>query len=121
MSTHTLHKIVDKPWGSEEWWALTDKYVGKFLRIKNGHRLSLQYHQVKEETMSVLEGTLTMTVGDETFIMERGESVHVKPGTVHRMAANHGDVVVVEVSTPEVDDVVRVEDDYARNAHHSMM
>lgn len=107
-------KIVEKPWGHEEWWAHTDKYVGKLLYIKNGGRLSLQYHEVKEETVRVLEGVLTMTIGQEVKQLHRGDVVHIAPKTIHRMEALHGDVVVCEVSTPEVDDVVRISDDYGR-------
>lgn len=107
-------KIVDKPWGYEEWWAQTDKYVGKMLYIRHGHRLSLQYHNVKEETMRVIQGNLTFVLGDQVLQMKPGDTVHVVPGTIHRMEANDGDVLVVEVSTPEVDDVVRVQDDYQR-------
>jgi mannose-6-phosphate isomerase-like protein (cupin superfamily) len=107
-------KIVEKPWGHEEWWAVTDKYVGKLLFIKQGHRLSLQYHNIKEETMRVISGVLTFVLGDETMVLYPGESVHVPPGTIHRMEAKTGDVSVIEVSTPELDDVVRVQDDYAR-------
>lgn len=111
---NTRVKIVEKPWGQEEWWAITDKYVGKILTIKHGHRMSLQYHNVKEETMRVLSGVLTFQVGKEKWIMRPGDTMNVPPGTVHRMEASEGDVVVLEVSTPEVDDVVRVSDDYGR-------
>jgi mannose-1-phosphate guanylyltransferase len=107
-------KIVDKPWGYEEWWAVTQKYVGKLLYIKQGHRLSLQYHNVKEETMRVISGILTFILGEDTMQLKPGDAVHVPPGTIHRMEANEGDVVVIEVSTPEVDDVVRLQDDYSR-------
>jgi mannose-1-phosphate guanylyltransferase len=107
-------QIVDKPWGYEEWWALTDKYVGKLLFIKHGHRLSLQYHNIKDETMRVMHGNLTFVLGDQVMELKPGDSVHVSPGTLHRMEANDGDVTVIEVSTPEVHDVVRVQDDYTR-------
>lgn len=107
-------QVVEKPWGREEWWAFCDKYVGKILYIKNGCRLSLQYHNVKEETIRVLEGILTLVVGDDTKQMMGGDVEHITPMTVHRMEAHHGDVVVLEVSTPEVDDVVRISDDYGR-------
>lgn len=107
-------KIVKKPWGHEEWWAMTDKYVGKLLYIQHGHRLSLQYHNIKEETMRVMQGNLTFVLGDKTIEMKPGDSVHVLPGIIHRMEANDGDVVVVEVSTTEVDDIVRLADDYIR-------
>jgi mannose-1-phosphate guanylyltransferase len=109
-----MAKIVEKPWGYEEWWAQTDKYVGKVLFIRHGHRLSLQYHNVKEETMRVMQGNLTFVLGDQVLQMKPGDTVHVVPGTIHRMEANDGDVMVVEVSTPEVEDVVRVQDDYQR-------
>lgn len=107
-------EIVQKPWGHEEWWAHCDKYVGKILYIKKDHRLSLQYHNVKEETMRVLSGTLTLTLGDQDIVMKPGDIAHIEPGVIHRMAANHDDVTVLEVSTPEVHDVVRVRDDYNR-------
>lgn len=106
---------VDKPWGYEEIWAKTDQYVGKILFIRAGHRLSLQYHERKVETMRVLSGILSMVVGTEERRMGPGEVQHVPRGLVHRMMAREGDVMVVEVSTPELDDVVRVEDDYRRN------
>lgn len=106
--------IVDKPWGHEEIWAHTDKYVGKLLYIKDGHRLSLQYHNFKEETMRVLTGILTFVLNGETHTLYPGQVMHVLPGEVHRMEARHGDVTVLECSTPELSDVVRVEDDYSR-------
>lgn len=107
-------KIVEKPWGHEEWWAQTDKYVGKILYIKKGHRLSLQYHNVKDETMRVMSGEVLFTLGDRDIVMHPGDVVHVPPGTIHRMSAQSEYAVVVEVSTPEVEDVVRVHDDYVR-------
>ena len=120
MSSHlnTNLKLVEKPWGHEEWWALNEKYCAKILYIKHGHRLSLQYHEVKQETMRVMSGVLTFTYGSgasqETLLMRKGDVIHVPPSTVHRMEARDGDVYVIEVSTPEVDDVVRVSDDYGR-------
>jgi mannose-6-phosphate isomerase-like protein (cupin superfamily) len=107
-------KIVQKPWGHEEWWAHTDKYVGKLLFIKKGHRLSLQFHNEKEETMRVMEGDLVFTKGDTEVTLHPGDSVHVTPGTIHRMEARDSDVTVIEVSTTQVDDVVRLQDDYDR-------
>lgn len=106
--------IVDKPWGHEEWWAVTDKYVGKLLYIKDGHRLSLQYHNVKMETMRVISGNLTFILDDKTYEMKEGDSIHVNPKSIHRMEARKGDVQIIEVSTCEVNDVIRVEDDYKR-------
>jgi len=110
----TTKKIIEKPWGFEEWWAENERYVAKLLLIKHGHRLSLQYHQVKHETMRVISGELTFTLGTETKILYPGDVVDVPPRTVHRMEAKHGDVHVIEVSTPEVDDIVRLSDDYGR-------
>lgn len=111
-------KLVHKPWGHEEIWAITDRYVGKLLYIKSGHRLSRQYHQVKEETIRVLDGVLTVeTEADGVFCFQQlkeGEVFHVTPRTVHRFGAENGDVRLVEVSTPEIDDVIRLDDDYKR-------
>jgi len=106
---------VNKPWGYEIRWALNEKYLGKILYIKAGHRLSLQYHEVKDESIYVLEGTAVVQLNGKTHILSEGESLRIKPGQVHRFAApEYGDVKLVEVSTPEIDDVVRVEDDYNR-------
>lgn len=109
-----MNGYVEKPWGHEEIWARTDKYVGKVLFIKKGHRLSLQYHNVKDETIRVIHGMLTFTLGDQVLTLAPGESIHVKPGTVHRMEAKETDVILVEVSTTELDDVIRLADDYGR-------
>jgi mannose-6-phosphate isomerase len=108
---------VDKPWGHELVWAESARYVGKILHIHAGHRLSRQYHQVKEETFMVQAGEMDLEVGlaeaMETRRMKVGDVFHVLPGTVHRMLAVT-DVDVLEVSTPELDDVVRLEDVYGR-------
>lgn len=108
---------VDKPWGHEIIWAETERYVGKVLHITAGHRLSRQYHRVKDETLLVSKGTMTLELGEaanaELLRMGPGDVYHVKPGTIHRMVAVT-DVEVVEVSTPELDDVVRLEDVYGR-------
>jgi len=106
---------VEKPWGHENIWAVTDKYVGKILFIKDGHKLSLQYHKIKKETIMVQSGLLTLEIGDAVLFMRQGDVCHIDPGTIHRMIAEHGDVSVIEVSTPELDDVVRLKDDYARS------
>lgn len=108
------NELVVKPWGYEIIWAKTDKYVGKILHITKGKRLSLQYHEKKEETVLVKTGILIMQVGDETRYLGPGETCHVPPGTVHRMGAGDADCEVIEVSTPELDDVVRLADDFAR-------
>jgi len=113
--------IIDKPWGHEEIWALSSRYAGKILVINKGHRLSRQYHNVKEETIMVLEGTLVCEEGPtevgaeiKRHIMGPGEIFHVRPGTIHRFCAEETDVRLVEVSTSETSDVVRLEDDYRR-------
>lgn len=112
-------RIIKKPWGHEEIWAETDKYCGKILYIQAGQRLSLQYHEKKTETIRVMQGTLHLTLQDSKGIifdrkMSAGESYHVAPNTIHRFGAGEHDVVVIEVSTPELDDVVRLQDDYKR-------
>ena len=112
---------VIKPWGKEVIWAETKDYVGKLLYINEGHKLSLQYHEEKEETILVISGTLEITVGGHgrrgisTLKLSEGETYHVTPGTIHRFAATCGtNVVLAEVSTNYLDDVVRLEDDYDR-------
>ena len=112
---------VIKPWGKEVIWAETKDYVGKLLYINEGHKLSLQYHEEKEETILVISGTLEITVGGHgrrgisTLKLSEGETYHVTPGTIHRFAATCGtNVVLAEVSTNHLDDVVRLEDDYDR-------
>ena len=112
---------VIKPWGKEVIWAETKDYVGKLLYITEGHKLSLQYHEQKEETILVVSGTLEILVGGKgrrgisTLRLSEGDTYHVTPGTVHRFAASCGtNVVLAEVSTNYLDDVVRLEDDYDR-------
>ena len=105
---------VDKPWGHEEIWAHTDKYVGKLLHIKAGSRLSLQYHEVKEETIYVLNGDLVLITDKERITLPPGSVYHISPGDMHRFTAGKESVTLIEVSTPELDDVVRVEDDHGR-------
>ena len=113
--------IIEKPWGHEEIWAQTSRYAGKILFIKKGHRLSRQYHRVKEETIMVQEGVLNCEEGPradgESVIRHTllpGDVFHVRPGTIHRFCAEETDVRLIEVSTAEIQDVVRVEDDYRR-------
>ncbi len=106
---------VFKPWGHEIRWAITEKYLGKILHIDAGHQLSLQYHEVKDESIYVLEGTLIVKDGERAVILEEGDSMRIQPGTIHRFCAPNGShVKLIEVSTPEIDDVVRLEDDYGR-------
>ena len=108
---------VDKPWGHELVWAETARYVGKILHIRAGQRLPRQFHRVKDETRMVQRGEMDLEIGPteavETRRMKAGEVFHVQPGTIHRMIAVT-DVDVIEVSTPELDDVVRIEDVYGR-------
>ena len=110
-------KIVEKPWGHEIIWAHTERYVGKILHINKGESLSYQYHVVKDETVRLLTGVLEMDVecdGERQRLrMAPGDSLHVVPGMKHRMSAIE-DCDVLEVSTPELDDVVRLEDRYGR-------
>ena len=117
MSKATIQK-VEKPWGYELIWAKTDDYVGKILHIKKGHKLSLQYHEQKEETILVSKGQMLFLFENEKGEMEEiplqsGEAHHVPPGKKHRMIAVE-DCDVFEVSTPQLDDVVRLEDGYGR-------
>jgi mannose-6-phosphate isomerase len=108
-------KKVDKPWGYEIHWAKTDKYVGKLLFIKAGQRLSKQYHETKEETVFVLKGPLlNYDENDKVTEIYAGDSFHVKAGQIHRFGAADTNVELIEVSTPELEDVVRLEDDYNR-------
>lgn len=108
---------VEKPWGHEVVWAETDRYVAKILVIRQGHKLSRQYHEIKDETLMVESGEMDLEIGPadaiETLRMRPGDVYHVKPGTIHRMIAA-SDVRVFEVSTPELHDVVRLEDVYGR-------
>ena len=113
-----MSSIVEKPWGYENRWAVTDKYLGKILHINAGHKLSRQYHEIKDESIYVLEGTLVLELGQgeeiQKMILEQGASWRVEPNTVHRFAAPSGGCVLIEVSTPEIEDVVRLEDEYNR-------
>ncbi len=115
-----IPKRVDKPWGHELWWARTERYVGKLLHVRKGESLSLQYHNVKDETIMVQAGLLlfeTRAAGSDGPLVRRemkpGDVFHITPGTVHRMTGLE-DCDIVEVSTPELDDVVRLEDRYGR-------
>ena len=110
-------KIVNKPWGHEVIWAHTDRYVGKVLHINAGHALSVQYHERKDETVYLLSGELIYWVkdGEEMRDMKLrvGEAFRITPGTVHYMEAVT-DCDVLEASTPDLDDVVRISDRYGR-------
>ena len=111
-----MSKVIEKPWGWEEIWANTEDYVGKIIFINAGQRLSKQYHEKKEETVYVLEGTL-MNIDQEgnCMLFQPGESFHVRPHQVHRFCATEdGPVKIVEVSTNHLSDVIRLDDDYGR-------
>ena len=108
---------VEKPWGYELIWAHTDRYVGKVLHVNKGESLSYQYHVVKDETIRLLSGVLSMDIeidGERGKLeLMPGDCLHIVPGMKHRMIALE-DCDVLEVSTPELDDVVRLEDRYGR-------
>jgi len=115
---NVVARRVDKPWGHELIWAHTDRYVGKILHVKAGHALSLQYHERKDETIHLLSGEMRFWAGPsadrlELVPLKRGESYRITVGTVHRMEAVT-DVDILEASTPDLDDVVRLEDRYGR-------
>lgn len=114
----SLPRRVEKPWGHEIVWAHADSYVGKLLRIETGKRLSLQHHEVKDEWIHVLDGRLALTLEDDAGDLEirelgPGEGAHVAVRRVHRFEALET-CTLIEVSTPELNDVVRLEDDFGR-------
>ncbi len=115
-----MTRTVEKPWGAEEVFAETASYVGKILTVQAGHALSLQYHVRKDETMRVLEGWCELHMGREpgsrkleVAVLGPGDVRRIPPGTVHRLVALTY-LRVLEVSTPDIDDVVRLEDRYGR-------
>lgn len=113
-----LPRRVAKPWGYELWWALTDRYAGKILHIERGHRLSLQFHEHKDESAYVLSGRLLLIKGPSadalsTTELGPGDAWRNQPGEVHTIEAIE-DTDVLEASTPELDDVVRLRDSYGR-------
>ncbi|MFH0847546.1 MAG: cupin [Chloroflexota bacterium] len=109
---------IEKPWGYELVYAETEKYAGKILFVLKGHQLSLQYHKVKDETMYLYRGAAELTLqppqGTSRVVkMSAGDAYRITPGTTHRLTALE-DSEILEVSTPELDDVVRLEDRYGR-------
>ena len=110
---------VDKPWGHEVIWAVSDSYAGKILFVKAGESMSLQFHNVKDEAWYILEGRAKLELGAagermlNNEVIGPGAAFRFPPGTVHRLTALE-DTTIVEVSTPELDDVVRLEDRYGR-------
>ena len=118
MNETTLPREIPKPWGSELWFAHTDRYAGKILRVRAGCRLSVQYHEAKDETSYVLSGRVIVSRGDsaETMAAEEfgpGDSWRTSPPVVHTLEAVE-DAEIIEVSTPQLEDVVRLEDRYGR-------
>ncbi len=113
-----MGRRVEKPWGYEDIWAETDRYAGKLLFVRAGHRLSLQLHERKDESIYILRGRLRLTLENaqeelEVTDLGPGESRRIAPGRRHRFEALE-DCELVEVSSPELDDVVRLQDDYGR-------
>jgi mannose-6-phosphate isomerase len=104
---------VDKPWGREEWLVLNDKYCLKRMYIEQGKKISLQYHEVKKETMILESGLCDLILNEDKILMEIGVAYTIQPEDIHRLIS-YSDSVILEVSTPEVEDVVRLEDDYDR-------
>lgn len=107
-------RVVDKPWGREVWWAHCERYVAKILEVAPHQSLSLQYHMVKHETVLVVAGYGTGRLGDREVVFRPGVLLEITPGTVHRFEAGDEGVVLLEASTAEVEDVVRLEDRYGR-------
>lgn len=109
---------VEKPWGYELIFAHTERYVGKILHVNPRQALSLQYHEVKDETLFMTQGEVELVVEENgqmvSTILQGGDSYHIKAYTRHRMIAGEEGCDIIEVSTPELDDVVRLEDRYGR-------
>ena len=109
---------VEKPWGYELRWAVTDRYLGKVIHVNKGEALSLQYHRLKDEFQYVIRGSVEMELGASDSELTRhkmhaGDPLHITPGMRHRLTALE-DADIFEVSTPEIDDIVRLEDRYGR-------
>lgn len=112
---------VEKPWGQELIWALSDRYCGKLLVVRAGEALSLQFHRRKDETIFVQTGVVELELGEtpdalRAEVVGPGRGFRLRPGVVHRITALE-DAVLLEVSTPDLDDVVRLEDRYGRDDH----
>lgn len=103
-----------KPWGYEELVEVNDRYVVKHLFMRKGNQCSLQYHEKKKETVVVVSGTLTVFYNDQVLQMKPFDALTINPHEVHRMFAEKEDCLYLECSTPELEDVVRVEDQYGR-------
>ncbi len=117
MSNLNLPHKVEKPWGWELWVALTNFYVGKILHINPGHTLSLQYHKEKDESIFVLKGILEVEIREDSkvkrFKLKKNSCLRIHPGTIHRFSSKKG-CELMEVSTSQLEDVVRLEDKYGR-------
>ena len=109
-----MERLMEKPWGYETPLYGNRRYDLKELRIREGHRLSLQVHESKHETWLVLEGEGAITLGTEMFSYKPGKIVDIPPKTPHRIFSGKGTTVIFEVSTPEFNDITRLEDDYGR-------
>lgn len=109
---------VEKPWGYELIFALTDRYAGKILHVNAGEALSLQYHELKDETLYMAQGEVELVVEEDSALVRRtlraGEAYRIRPFIRHRMIAGGDGCDIIEVSTPELEDVVRLEDRYGR-------
>ncbi len=111
-------KVVEKPWGTETWIASNEHYICRILHIRKGESVSLQYHEKKVETLYIEEGTAEYTFqrpGEEvqTWIIKPGDVLEHRPYEIHRERALE-DMKIIEISTPEIDDIVRLDDDYGR-------
>lgn len=106
-------RVVDKPWGREDWLVVGDRIVLKRLIVLAGKRFSLQYHEVKEEAWLFVRGRAVVTIGESQQERGAGDVIHLRPGTVHRVEALE-ETEFIEVSTPELEDVVRIADDFGR-------
>lgn len=106
---------IDKPWGYEELLETSPKYTVKRLFMKKGHQCSYQYHEKKQETILCIRGDLTILLEDGEMLLKPGESITIPPLTKHRMIAKSEDCLYIECSTSELDDIVRIQDDYGRS------
>lgn len=107
------NKTVDKPWGKEEWLEINESYCFKKIFVEDGKKLSVQYHKVKKETMCLMSGEAAIYINGKCFVMTPGDWIHINPGDVHML---HGikNACILECSSPEVEDVVRLKDHYGR-------
>ena len=114
-----MSQLIQKPWGQEEWHLVNSKYAIKEITMNLGFRCSLQYHEIKRETIIVKQGELLVELGETTQTLEKkilipGELLDIPAKIIHRMSAPHSVTIYWEISTPELDDVVRLHDDFNR-------